>query len=383
VEGTKRRFGQMRVPTLEQLNTVRTLMKDSKREVLRPDNAPAFSELVGSVRATLGRRGSAAGLSSEELPLVTAICILAAETNCPAIDLLLHCTALAGLFGAVPGNENRVRVATDCAIAYGCGWRRTLRATHDFRPDEIWSPAFDLLVEQVRDAIGAANRFLGILRPLLREPEVPLLENLLALDWDIAASLAWRLVRPLNSTRAVSGDFLEVEGRAADDSEAEYEGPVDGAAEFRGELGNLHPLPAGARYVFDVNSGIALAAAAGRVLAAGSGGRFVIRASDFGSVEISFPVGSNLGRLLRFDCSTSATLSAVAGPVSLAQWECGCGSWACPERHRLSSWLPNEDLGLKDFVNSAINGRDNPTAPKSFVAGMYYSYLSREGWGNN
>jgi len=372
----------MLVPSVIELKIVRPLVRGLDPDILRPAKQEEFNSLVGSIRKK--QPGPIARLGSEDLALLIAISVLTAQTNCSDDDLLPHCTALAGLVGAVPGDGDRRRVAVDCAIAYGCGWRRTLQSTRDFGLDELWEGAFHLLVKQILAAIAVANdRLRAILKPFLQDPgEMGLIDALRDGCWEIASTLAFRLIKPLHSRHDAADAVFDITGNEGVGGAAVAEdAPSRDFSRVRGPDFALVPLPAGSRYVFDVACGIAVATAAGRVLAAGLGGRFVIRAGDFGAVEVSFPVGSNLGRLLRLDCGSHALVNAGAGPVSLAQWECGCGSWACPERHRLASWLPDTKIGLKDFVNSAINGRDFPLKPKALIAGMYYSYLSREGWG--
>ena len=372
----------MLIPSVIELNIVRPLVRGVDPEILRPANQKEFNSLVGSIRRE--NPGPVARLGIEDLALLIAMSVLTTQMNCSDDDLLPHCTALAGLVGAVPGDGDRRRIAVDCAIAYGCGWRRTLQCSREFGLDELWEKAFHLLVKQIMAAIGVANdRLKAILKPFLQAPgEMDLMDNLEDGCWEIASTLAFRLIRPLHSRHDAADAVFEITGnRGVGGAAVAEDAPSRDFSRVRGPDFALLPLPAGSRYVFDVVSGIAVATANGRVLAAGLGGRFVIRAGDFAAVEVSFPVGPNLGRLLRLDFGYHAFVGAVAGPVSLAQWECGCGSWACSERHRLASWLPDASIGLKDFVNSAINGRDFPLKPKALIAGMYYSYLSREGWG--
>jgi hypothetical protein len=375
----------MLIPSVDELNAVRSAVRREDSAILRPDNQKAFSSLVGSVRRST--HGQLSRLGPEDLALLIAVSILTCDVDCLDADLLPHCIALSGLVEAVPGRTARQRIAVDCAIAYGCGWRRTLRNTREFGLDELWERSFHLLVYQIMDAVAVANDcFTRILRPLLvDDAESSLFDDLRGEGnrWAIASVLAFRLIRPLHSVRDAAGKIFEITAnQGTPEAEVAEDPQRRDFSRFRARGFELRPLPAGSRYVFDVVSGIVTSSANGRVLAAGAGGRFVTRAGDFGAIEIWFPVGSNLGSLLRLDSGSKAIVSAVAGPVTVAQWECGCGSWACPDRHRLKSWLPNEDIGLKDFVNSAINGRDFPLKPKSLIAGMYYSHVAREGWGD-
>ncbi|MGJ5814527.1 hypothetical protein [Paludibaculum fermentans] len=315
-----------------------------------------------------------------------AISILTAPMDCSDEELLPHCIALAGLVGAIPDDGAQRRLIVDCAIAYGCGWRRTLRDTGDCGVNGLWESAFRLLVGQITAAIMVANDRLGaILTPLLQDPnEISAMDDLRESRWVIASTLAFRLIKPLHSRHESAENLFAIAGnRDINGAPIAEDAPRRDFTRVQGQGYSLIPLPAGSRYIFDVMSGNAVAVSEARVLAAGPGGRIVIRAGDFATVEVAFPVDANLSRFLRLNSGREALVRAAVGPVSLAQWECGCGSWACAERHRLASWVPDPKLGLKDFVNSAINGRDFPLKPKALIAAMYYSYLSREGWGGS
>jgi hypothetical protein len=402
----------MLVPTVGELSIVRNLLHGKDLNLLRPACQSELEGVLAEVRSVLDRRQSR--LDSVDRALLTAICILTGGMVFEDYDLLPHSEALAGLVGAVPGDRvrERRRIAVDCAIAYGCGWGRTPRVTRHFALDEFWESAVQLLTQQISDATEVGNDFLtGPLRPLLDDNEARMLQELKADHWVTGATLAFRLIRPLHSRVHAAGEICEIAANSeVSQDEVMADAPRLDFTRITAPAVKLHPLPAGARYVFDVESGTAVAVQEsvmdcddatiewdpdidsdidsdaapgtnGRVLAAGPGGRFVVLAGDFGATEVSFPVDADVARKLRLKRGGRIVVSAIGDSAALKVWECGCGSWACQERHRLSSWRPNPKIGLKDFVNSAINGRDYPLKPKSFIAGMYYAYLSREGWG--
>jgi hypothetical protein len=87
----------------------------------------------------------------------------------------------------------------------------------------------------------------------------------------------------------------------------------------------------------------------------------------------------------------------IAGPTTLALWECTCGTTHCRTRHRLETWDPmqmvqkavTEDghgrkeaapLTLWDFVASAVKGPQPRVQTGSFVQGAYFPLLAQEGW---
>jgi hypothetical protein len=88
----------------------------------------------------------------------------------------------------------------------------------------------------------------------------------------------------------------------------------------------------------------------------------------------------------------------LEGPVTLALWECACGTTHCMERHRLEQWNPAQvvqrttmnarqnrkaetALTLWDYVASAVKGPQASIKTGAFVQGIYFPLLTQEGWG--
>lgn len=352
-------------------------------KLLWPVGQRKFTKIIREIRRDAGDAGPLAGLDSADLSLLAAFSVLTADFR-GASSRLQHCQAVAGLFGAVTCDRQRARIAVECTIAYGCGWGRGLRAlpaeggNADDRLAATWDWAYHLLREQIKDGVAVGTDLIRrILRPFVKNShdEQQLVSELEAEGWRIAELLTVRLVYPTKTHHLklgfqIRGHVGQIDGNILRDAPE-----CDFTRISWGETA-LYALPAGSRYTFGVPSGIATATHGGRILAASPGRRFVVRAVDFGNVEVSFPVGLDLGRLLRVEDHEPVMVSVD----TVDQWECGCGTWACVERHRIASWTPHPDIELKDFLNSAINGRTYPLTPKSFADGMYYALLSREGW---
>lgn len=71
----------------------------------------------------------------------------------------------------------------------------------------------------------------------------------------------------------------------------------------------------------------------------------------------------------------------ISDGAILSLWECSCGTPHCQDRHRLEAWNPAGEDTLSTFVAFAVNGTAYPNIQtKSFVGGMYFSFLSKEGF---
>jgi len=87
--------------------------------------------------------------------------------------------------------------------------------------------------------------------------------------------------------------------------------------------------------------------------------------------------------------------AAIPGPLTLALWECTCGTTHCVERHRLHSWNPAQlvqktdmdeetrtraaTITLWDYVASAVKGPQANLKTGAFVQGCYFPLLAQEG----
>jgi hypothetical protein len=242
-------------------------------------------------------------------------------------------------------------------------WNPDLMAHH-----HLWNTAVDALVFCALGAVERSNRWLKEILTAVAGP--PFLQHMNDLEDSAGLSavvLALRLLKPSAPLILNSGQAMHIE--------CVTEGAIISTPD-----GELSPLVAGARYVFGVDDGSVEATHRLRRQDVHKGQRFGILAQDFHRVIVRFSTGPNAANLFRLAGIDEAKVAANNGPVKLATWECECGTWDCPARHRLGSWHP-KDLPLEQFVNSAINGRNWPITSKSFRDSMYYAYLSSKGWG--
>ncbi|HED17978.1 MAG TPA: hypothetical protein ENI74_00545 [Gammaproteobacteria bacterium] len=66
------------------------------------------------------------------------------------------------------------------------------------------------------------------------------------------------------------------------------------------------------------------------------------------------------------------------GEADLLRSICTCGHEKCSQKHRLDAWEPSSKITLWSYAASAVKGL-LPLKVNSFIAGMYYGFLSREG----
>lgn len=322
-----------------------------RRLALDPNH---FTTLLTIASHALARQdGPADPVAADEVEAVVALSWLGPARSFPPADLrrrlLRHWRQLKP---APP------YAGVSLAVAFGCGWGRTVVA-----PGGDWPGRWDRAILELRRLIerfvldaGRQCVDLGVRFPY--EPDA-------GADADL---LVIRLCQPLGPLQARQGSALLL---TCTDSATELATTAAGPTER---------LPPGAKAVYAYPDDHARAGEAQR-----SGGRIE---------PLALPAAATL-RVISMDWATRLTISAPSGETTvklavgdgarlpdaarLTVWECTCGHHRCAERHRLSAWDPAL-LSLSNFVASAIKGPGARLRTGTFMQGMLYALWAREGF---
>jgi CHAT domain-containing protein len=342
-----------RQPTELQLELVRRKVAGLKC------STAALTEAFQGVVAEL--QGSAFGpeLPETQVAALIGVLCLTQDLALSTSQVLAHTRSVWQMLPAVATKDKPVERAFECAIAYGCGWGRTLQSGHESNPTQIWPAAFEWISLEMMAAIRRANSWLSRI-VLTNGPGMSDLQEAIGLS---AVTLTWAVVRPVDRIELSPHEKVVIQ-------------PSLDGMHLDQPLGREVVPPGGLR-TYSIESGLGVLDANAVTEAIPEGTRLTLRSLDFEGMWIRFGAGAKLGKVLRIRPGASGILSGVRSPFAIHTWHCGCGTLACPARHRLTSWQPGS-ISLKGFLDSAVNGRRWPLASGSFVAGMYYPYLLRQ-----
>lgn len=283
----------------------------------------------------------------------------------------------------VPDAHERLERVMEFVIAYGCGkWRTVAPGFGGW--EQRWQGALRGLVRALEPAVGQSNRWLaeyvtGFSRDRRVAYDINFTEDTAV--WSDAWLLANQFVRPEAELRLEAEETLVITSTA------------EGAECMLTEQDYQQAIPPGAKAVWTVR-----APQEGTVLQAEQ-------------QDVPAPAGATLLLIVRDEDTLIKTAAAkysqqiqlkigqeamVHGPCTLGVWECACGTTHCQARHRLDAWNPVQTvqktvvdagarhkeetaLTLWNFVASAIKGPQVRLQTGSFVQGMYFPLLSREG----
>lgn len=312
-----------------------------------------FEMLIRQARTALDAQTPDDPLDSNVLAAAVALTWMGPDAGPPArgiIDALLEPVGI--------GQRDAPTKLLDLAVAYGCGWGRTVERTATGW-DGRWDPALNALrgdvARFVEDACAQLSA-LGVDFPY--EPDAAGAADLLLI----------RLCRPVSPLQVDTGDALQV--LCAD----------DGARIAMGD-GHKEHVPPGAKAVYSV--------------ATTDAGPLRLRRAGT-ETKIQVPAGAVL-RVTVMDFETRITISStsdettlklgvaegvqLSGPAHLDIWECTCGHQRCAERHRLGGWDPSAaGQSLASFVASAVKGPSRTIRTGSFTQGMLFALWAREGF---
>jgi hypothetical protein len=281
----------------------------------------------------------------------------------------------------VPNEHVRQERVMEFVIAYGCGkWREVQLGTGGW--EHRWPGAMRGLVRALEPAVEQANRWLAEYVVGFPQDRGRSLTEGFAEDtavWSDAWMLATRLVRSEHQVSLLENETLTLECT------------VDGTEVCTAARDYEALIPPGAKAVWTVlDYSSKLQLSPDETLTLPSGAVVVLLARDE-DVIIKTIVGERVqqGRL------KVGRDAAVPGPLTLALWECTCGTTRCVERHRLNSWNPaqivqktdmNEEISkrevtitLWDYVASAVKGPQANLKTGAFVQGLYFPLLAQEG----
>jgi uncharacterized cupin superfamily protein len=280
----------------------------------------------------------------------------------------------------VVDEENRLKRVMEFAIAYGGGkWREVRPGAGGW--EHRWQGAMRGLVRALEPAVEQANRWLA--EHVVGFPQgrhVSHTEGFVedTALWSDAWVLATHLVQPEHHFSLLEDDALTLaclaEGTELLTISQDYDALI----------------PPGAKAVWTVreqSSDLLLPQKEVLPLAPGALVSLLTRDDDV-IIKTAREKNSQQGRL---KIGEDANLP---GPLTLAMWECTCGTTHCLERHRLESWDPiqmvqktsmeghkgkmDASLTLWAYVASAVKGPQASLKTGAFVQGIYFPLLTQE-----
>lgn len=280
-----------------------------------------------------------------------------------------------------PTERARQERVMEFVIAYGCGkWRAVQLGTGGW--EHRWPGAMRGLVRALEPAVAQANRWLAEhVVGFPRDRSCSLTEGF-AEDtavWSDAWMLATRLVHPEHQLMLLDNETLTLECT------------TEGAEVFTEKRDYERLIPPGAKAVWTMlEHSSELRLSPGEPLALPAGAVVFLLARDEDAIlKTSVGEHTQQGRL------KVGGDAAVPGPLTLALWECTCGTTHCVERHRLHSWNPAQvvqktdmdeetrtraaTITLWDYVASAVKGPQANLKTGAFVQGCYFPLLAQEG----
>jgi CarD-like protein len=307
-----------------------------------------FERLLSYVRCFLTGQPA-----DDDLRMVTAMCWLGPRAGIPPEPQREELLQI--MRTSEPEPDLRSRRAMEFVIAYGCGkWRKVEPGAGEWR--ERWPGAIQGLQRALEPAVKECDRWLRVRARVVGYPQRA--QDDLAGD---AWMLALRLVHAEKPLHLIC-DALSL--RCTDDgAQLEASGYSDS-------------VPNGAKAVFAVKGRQAdLHMPDTDVPALDVGSRVVVAARDDDTrIQVISNDSSKRSRLRLWEGAS------ITGPTLLAFWTCSCGHLHCAQRHRLEAWDPGQ-VSLWSFVASAIKGPQPSIQLGSFIAGMYFPLLAKEGFG--
>ncbi len=325
-------------------------------------------------------RPGLATVAEDELRMVAAACWLGPPAaSIPPTALRENLLGL--LRQHVPDEQARVARVMEFVIAYGCGkWREVQAGGGGW--EHRWQGAMRGLVRALEPAVAQANRWLAEHvvgfprdRGSSRMKDFP--EDTAV--WSDAWMLATRLIGPEHLFHVEENDSLAITCQH-DRTEC-----ASSAQDYQQII-----LP-GAKAVWTIQEGMGVLSLPSHQSLTLDNGTTVFLVARDEDVLIK-TVGNGHGQQIRLFADEDATLQ---GPITLAIWECTCGTTHCPERHRLHRWNPvqlvrktvteesheqkeERSMTLWDFVASAVKGPQLQIQTGSFVQGLYFPLLAQE-----
>ncbi len=253
----------------------------------------------------------------------------------------------------------------EIAVAYGCGKWRDIASEGDPWCRQ-WARALSVMIKGIESAVRESNVWLST--RVVGYPEASFWNSEDGRDavYRDAALLALYMINsqslnPLHiSNKGVLDIICESDGTTIKVKDLNYE----------------QYLPPGARAVFEINGSACLK----KLSETGNEGersfnkgtQINILAQDV-AAEIKFT-----GSIKQISLKIGES-AMIADPIDISWWECCCGNKNCATRHRLDAWLPSTKINLWSFLASAVKGPESVFKVNTFVTGMYYPLLVKEG----
>lgn len=324
-------------------------------DVGKPDSFERMVDHVRSCNPDLSR------IENDELRSVTAMCWLGPRAGIPPQP---QREELLGIIRErVPDPVERCGRTMEFVIAYGCGKFRNV-ASGEGEWSQRWPGAMQALQRSLEPSVRRADRWLRVRARVVGYPKKD--------DVDLSGEawlVALKLIHPEMPLHLTNSDLKlqctddGIELLACDTTEA--------------PPSHVDSVPNGAKIVFTVGGpDTTLWLRENDLLKLPNGTTVIIAARD-DETRITAELNGHAERTrIRFWED-----AYVTSPAVLLFWRCTCGHSRCAERHRLEAWDPNE-VRLWSFVASAVKGPQPTIQVGSFIAGTYFSLLSKEEFGS-
>ena len=265
-------------------------------------------------------------------------------------------------------------------IAYGCGkWREISPGAGGW--EHRWQGAMRGLVRAMEPAVAQANRWLaahvvGFPKEQVNAQPEGFTNN--TADWSDAWLLGIRFVRPEKAFALQDGEELTLECTTK-------------GMELAAAQGYRFCIPPGAKALWTIQKcADAVMLPRGQTLPLPESATFLVIARDDDAILKITATDQEQQTRLRIEEE-----AAISGPATMDIRECTCGTTHCTERHRLTSWNPQQRvqkadananaaktegfLTLWDCLASAVKGPQASVKTGAFVQGMYFPLLAQEG----
>ncbi|MFQ5643576.1 MAG: hypothetical protein ACE5FQ_07740 [Thiogranum sp.] len=350
----------------KQITTIQRFVKQYTAEntAFNRVNPKHFDALVDAVRRVLQENSADAG-SDAGLYRIVALCLLGPSHPLPPEDIQEQFQQVTERYLG-----DRCARILEFAVAFGCGKWRVQDPVKGAWYD-AWEKAIGALGRAMEPAVREVNQWLS---DCISCPGYPKREfwdrhsKGMALDArDVIESdavyLAFRLVDPVRPLHIDQGQILRISCTE------------EGAEICTEGRDGMDWVPIGGKLVYETVAPVKITkrpdsgGKGQRDLA--SGVRITVLAVDSGTrVELS-------NKLSRLSLKPGES-AELCGEAHLLRSICTCGHEKCSQKHRLDAWEPSPKITLWSYAASAVKG-PHPLRVNSFITGMYYSVLSREG----
>lgn len=259
----------------------------------------------------------------------------------------------------------------ELAIAFGCGKWRVVNLDQGLWHGN-WDEAILALARTMEPFIKESNIWLS--KCVIGYPDIDFWKSGYGNGFirNEALMITQRIIAPLRPLHMQQGQYFHIHC-TPDITEIEIS-----CCKY------TQSIPPGGKIVFEVDEPASIISDAdiNTNLNLDAGERIVVLSSDQ-ETKIMFPdrkktAKKKTNRKKEFTLNLNESVS-ILGPNNIVLWNCTCSHKNCQKAHCLESWVPSKKISLWSFLGSAVKGPDKIIQSGTFIKGMYYPLLAREG----